>query len=117
MKRSKKQRKERIYEMRDSKRRTAQNKQHIARYTAAVMTDKIKWRWWQAERMTETKTTTIITTTATAAAVMTVTNWIKKSSCLNRISKEIRIRTEIKSIYDETTHFLDTYLIKKEINK
>ena len=65
--------------------------------------------------MTETETTTIIMTTATAAAA--VTNWIKKSLCLNRVSKEIRIRTEIKSIYDETTCFFSTHLIKKEINK
>ena len=67
--------------------------------------------------MTEIKTTTIITTAATAAAVMTVINWIKKFLCLNRINKEIRIRTEIKSIYDETTCFFSTHLIKKEINK
>ena len=54
--------------------------------------------------MTKTKTTTMIT--AAAAATMTVANWIEKFSYLNRISKEIRIKTEIKSIYDETTHSL-----------
>ena len=54
-------------------------------------------------------------TTAAAAAAMT--NWIKKSLCLNRISKEIRIRTEIKSIYDETTCSFNMHLIKKEINR
>ena len=48
---------------------------------------------------------------------MTVTNWIKKNLCLNRISKEIRIKIKIKSIYDEATHLLNTHFIKKEINK
>ena len=65
--------------------------------------------------MTEIKTTIIITTAATAAAVTTVTNWIKKSLCLNRISKEIK--TEIKCIYDEATHFFNTHFIKKKINR
>ena len=115
MKRSKKQRRERIYEMRNLKKKTAQNKQHTARHTAAVMTDKIKQRWQQAEKMIKTKTTTIMTTTA---AIMTaVTNWVKKFLHLNRISKEIRIRIKIKSIYNEATCFLSTHLIKKEINK
>ena len=51
--------------------------------------------------------------TAAAAAA----NQIKKSLHLNRINKEIRIRTEIKSIYDEATHSLSTHFIKKEINR
>ena len=42
MRRSKKQRREKIYEVRNLKRKTAQNKQHIAKHTAAAMTDKIK---------------------------------------------------------------------------
>ena len=42
MKRSKKQRREKIYRVKNLKKKTVQNKQHIARYTAAVMTDKIK---------------------------------------------------------------------------
>ena len=42
MRRSKKQRRERIYKMKNLKERTAQNKQHIARHTAAVMTNKMK---------------------------------------------------------------------------
>ena len=67
--------------------------------------------------MTKIKTTTIITAAAVAAAAMIVINWIENFLCLNRVSKEIRIRTEIKSIYDETTCFLSTHLIKKEINK
>ena len=46
---------------------------------------------------------------------MTVINWIKKFSHLNRISKEIR--TEIKSIYDKTIHSFSTHFIKKEINE
>ena len=57
----------------------------------------------------------MIIITATAAAVMTVTNQIKKFSHLNRVNKEIR--TEIKSIYDRTTHLFNTHFIKKEINK
>ena len=65
--------------------------------------------------MTETKTTTMMT--ATITAVMTAVNWTEKFSCLNRVSKEIRIRIKIKSIYNEATCFLDIYLIKKEINK
>ena len=117
MKRSKKQRRERIYEVRNLKRKTAQNKQHTARYTAAMMTDEIKWRWQWIKKVTEIKTTTIITMTAAAAAAMTAINWIKKSLCLNRISKKIRIKTEIKSIYDEATCFLNTYFIKKKINE
>ena len=117
MRRNKKQRRKRIYEMKNSEKKTAQNEQHTARYTAAVMINEIKWRWWWTERVTRTETTIIITTAATAAAVAAVTNWIKKSSCLNRVSKEIRIRIRIKSIYDETTCFLSMYLIKKEINK
>ena len=115
MKRSKKQRREKIYEMENLKRRTAQNKQCTARHTAAVTTDEIKWRWWWTEKMMKTKTTTIMTTMTAAAAAMI--NWIEKSSCLNRINKEIRIKIEIKSIYDEATCSLDTHLIKKEINE
>ena len=42
MKRNKKQRRERIYKMKNLKERTAQNKQYIARHTAAVTADKIK---------------------------------------------------------------------------
>ena len=67
--------------------------------------------------MTETETTTIITTAATATAVMTAANQTEKFLCLNRINKEIRIRTEIKSIYDEAICFLSTHFIKKKINK
>ena len=44
MRKSKKQRRKRIYEMRNSERKTAQNEQHTARYTAAVTADKIKSR-------------------------------------------------------------------------
>ena len=65
--------------------------------------------------MTETETTTIIIMTAAAAAA--VTNWVKKFSHLNRVSKEIRIKIRIKSIYDETTCLLSIHFIKKEINK
>ena len=36
MRRSKKQRRERIYEMRNLERKTAQNKQHTAKHTATV---------------------------------------------------------------------------------
>ena len=67
--------------------------------------------------MMKTETTIIIMTTAATAAVMTAVNQIEKFSCLNRISKKIRIRIEIKSIYNEATCFLDTYFIKKKINK
>ena len=42
MKRNKKQRRERIYEMKNLKREITQNKQHTARYTAAVTANKIK---------------------------------------------------------------------------
>ena len=101
--------------MKNLKRKITQNKQHTARCTAAAVTDEIKWRWWWTKRMTETETTTMIT--ATAAAAVTVTNWIKKFLCLNRVSKEIRIRIEIKSIYDEATCSFDMCLIKKEINE
>ena len=59
----------------------------------------------------------MITITATATAAMTVTNWTEKFSYLNRISKEIRIKIKIKSIYDEAICFFDMYFIKKEINK
>ena len=55
--------------------------------------------------------------TATTAAAVTATNQIKKFLCLNRVSKEIRIRIEIKSIYNEAICFFDIYFIKKEINK
>ena len=48
---------------------------------------------------------------------MIMINWVEKSLCLNRISKKIRIKIEIKSIYDEATHFLNIYFIKKKINK
>ena len=67
--------------------------------------------------MIKTKTTTMMITAATVTAVMIMTNWIKKSSHLNRINKEIRIRIRIKSIYDEATHFLSMHFIKKKINK
>ena len=67
--------------------------------------------------MMKTETTTMIIMTAAAAAVTTAANQIKKFSYLNRISKEIRIRTEIKSIYDRTTCSLNTHLIKKEISR
>ena len=115
MKRSKKQRRERIYRVKNLKRKTAQNKQHIVRHIAAVTADKIKWRWQWTEKVIRTKTTTMIMMTATAAAAMIVTNWAEKFSHLNRISKEIR--TKIKSIYDKTICFLDTHFIKKEINE
>ena len=46
-----------------------------------------------------------------------VTNWAEKFLCLNRVSKEIRIKIEIKSIYNEATCLLDIYFIKKEINE
>ena len=115
MRRSKKQRREKIYKMKNLKRETAWNEQCIAKYTTAMMTNEIKWRWWWTEKMTKIKTTTMMTTTAAAAAAMT--NWVEKSLCLNRISKEIKIRIEIKSIYDEITCFLSMYLIKKEINR
>ena len=117
MRRSKKQRRERTYEMRNLKKKTAQNKQHITRHTAAVMTNKIKWRWQWTKKITKTETTTIIIITAAATAVMTMINWIEKSLHLNRVSKEIRIKIEIKSIYDEATYLLDIYFIKKKINK
>ena len=55
--------------------------------------------------------------TATAAAVTAVTNQIKKFLYLNRVSKEIRIRIRIKSIYNKATCLLNTHLIKKEINR
>ena len=42
MRRNKKQRRKKIYEMKNLKRKTAQNKQHTARYTAAVTTNEIK---------------------------------------------------------------------------
>ena len=67
--------------------------------------------------MTETKTTTMMTMTATTTAAMTAANWAEKFLCLNRISKEIRIKIEIKSIYNEATHSLSIYFIKKEINE
>ena len=44
MRRNKKQRRERIYEVKNLRKRTAQNEQYIARHTAAVMTDEIKQR-------------------------------------------------------------------------
>ena len=116
MKRNKKQRRERIYRVRNLKEKTAQNKQYTAKHTAAVTADEIKWKWWWAKKITKIKTTTITTATA-ATAVMTAANWVKKSSCLNRVSKEIRIRIEIKSIYDEAICFLNIYFIKKEINR
>ena len=50
-------------------------------------------------------------------AATTVTNWTEKFLCLNRISKEIRIKIEIKNIYNKATCFLDTHFIKKEINE
>ena len=58
-----------------------------------------------------------MTVTATVTVTMTVTNQTEKFSHLNRISKEIRIKIRIKSIYDEATCFFDTHFIKKEINK
>ena len=58
-----------------------------------------------------------MTTAATSTAVMTATNWAEKSLCLNRVNKEIRIKTEIKSIYDEATCSLSTHFIKKKISK
>ena len=60
------------------------------------------------------KTTIMMMTAAAATAVMTVTNWIKKFSHLNRINKEIRIRIEFKSIYNEATCLLDIHFIKKK---
>ena len=113
MRRNKKQRRERIYEMRNLRKKITQNEQYTARHTAAVMINKIKWKWWWTERITETETTIIIITTITAAAA--AANWVKKSLCLNRISK--RIRTEIKSIYNEATHLFNMCFIKKKINK
>ena len=56
-------------------------------------------------------------TTTIMTAVMTATNWIKKLLCLNKISKKIRIKIKIKSIYNETTCLLDIHFIKKKINK
>ena len=41
----------------------------------------------------------------------------QKNFMLNRISKEIRIKIEIKNIYDEATCLFNTYFIKKKINK
>ena len=55
--------------------------------------------------------------TTTAAVTTTAINWVKKSLCLNRISKEIRIKIKIKSIYDRTTHLLSMHFIKKKINR
>ena len=101
--------------MKNLKKKIAQNKQHTARHTAAVTADEVKWRWWWTEKMTETKTTTMMTVMTTA--VMTAANWIKKFSYLNRISKEIKIRIKIKSIYNEATCSLDMCFIKKEINE
>ena len=115
MRRSKKQRRERIYEVRNSEEETAQNKQCIAKHTITVTANKIKWRWQWTKRMTKTETTTMITATITTAAA--TANWIKKFLCLNRISKEIRIKIEIKSIYDEATCLLNTHFIKKKINR
>ena len=65
--------------------------------------------------MTKTETITMMTTAAAATAVITAANQTEKFSYLNRVNK--KIRTEIKSIYDETTHFLDMHFIKKEINE
>ena len=42
MRRSKKQKREKIYEIRNLKEKTAQNEQHTAKHTAAVMTDEIE---------------------------------------------------------------------------
>ena len=67
--------------------------------------------------MTETETTTMMMTVTTTTTVTTAANWVKKFSCLNRVSKKIRIRIRIKSIYNETTHFFDMHLIKKKINE
>ena len=117
MRKSKKQRRERIYEMRNLRERITQNKQHTAKYTTAVTADKIKWRWWWTEKITETETTTMIIMTATTTAAMTAANWIEKFSYLNRVSKEIRIRTEIKNIYNETTCSFNTYFIKKKTDR
>ena len=115
MRKSKKQRRKRIYEMRNLKKRTAQNKQHIVRHTAAVMTNKIKWRWWWTKKVMKTETTTMMMTTA--ATVTTIINWVKKFLCLNRVSKKIRIKIKIKNIYDEAICFLSIHFIKKEINE
>ena len=57
----------------------------------------------------------MMTTAAATTAVMTAANWIEKFLCLNRVSKEIRIR--IKNIYNEATCLFNMYLIKKEINR
>ena len=65
--------------------------------------------------MTETETTTMMMMTTTAAT--TAANQTEKFSYLNRVSKEIRIKTEIKSIYDETTCSFSMHLIKKEISE
>ena len=54
---------------------------------------------------------------AAATAAMITANQAEKSSCLNRISKKIRIKIKIKSIYDRTTCLLNMHFIKKEINK
>ena len=74
MKRSKKQRRERIYEIRNSEKRTAQNEQHTAKHTAAVIADEIKWRWQWTKKITETETTTIMMMIAAVTAMMTMTN-------------------------------------------
>ena len=59
----------------------------------------------------------MIMMTTTAAATAAVTNQIKNFLCLNRVSKKIRIKIKIKSIYDRTTCLFSTHLIKKEINE
>ena len=79
--------------------------------------NKIKWRWWWTKKIIKTETTIMMMTTVTAATTMTAANWTEKFLYLNRINKEIRIRTEIKSIYDEVICFLSTHFIKKEINR
>ena len=42
MRRNKKQRRERIYKVKNSERRITQNKQHIIKHTAAAAADEIK---------------------------------------------------------------------------
>ena len=74
MRRSKKQRREKIYEVRNSEERITQNKQHVTKCTAAAVTDEIKWKWWWTEKMMKIRTTTIIITTTTTAAAAAAAN-------------------------------------------
>ena len=74
MRRNKKQKREKIYRMKNLRERTAQNKQHIVKYTATVTADKTEWRWQWTEKMTKTKTTTMMTAAAAITVMMTAAN-------------------------------------------